>query len=223
MSEKEMQIQLYLPSPKKLFTPLVTAVIILIIIGYALVNHLPDFTIRNLALNRFTFFPFRFWQLVTYSFINGCPWNMVFDGIVILFIGSSIEREWGTRSLLWLWLVVCIVCGLVWLLVNFIGGLGYIGLGSGACAYGLIASFGLLFRRRKFLTVLWTIEAQYLALLLIGIGLVIGIANPISWIWVGGALVAYLYVKFLWSGRGTRIKRTKSQAQGRPSGFVDID
>jgi membrane associated rhomboid family serine protease len=223
MSEKEMRVQLYLPSPKKLFTPLVTAIIILIIIGYAMVNHLQDFTIRNLALNRFTFFPFRLWQIITYSFINTCPWNIVFDGIVILFVGSSIEREWGTRSLLVFWLVVCIVCGIIWLLVNFFGGWGYIGLGSGACAYGLIASFGLLFRRKKFLTIFWTIEAQHLALLLIGIGLVIGIANPISWIWVGGALVAYIYIKFLWSDTSGGIRRRKPQAQGRPSGFVDID
>jgi hypothetical protein len=109
------------------------------------------------------------------------------------------------------------------LLVNLILGLNYLGIGTGACAYGLIAAFGLLFRRRRFFAFFWTVEAQYLALVLIGIGIVVGIARPITWIWVGGAGVAYIYIKLLWSGtsKGPRIR--KRSVQNRQSSFVDLD
>jgi membrane associated rhomboid family serine protease len=217
------QIQLTLPSPRKLFTPVVTAVIVLMIIGFTLVHHATEFTVSNLAINPQTFLPLKLWQLITYSFINPCPWNLVFNGMVVLFIGSAIEREWQSRSFLLLWLIVCITCGTLWLLVNLILGLNYLGMGTGACAYGLIAAFGLLFRRKRFFAFFWTVEAQYLALILIGIGMVVGIARPITWIWVGGAAVAYIYIKLLWSGISSGARIRKRSVQNKQSGFVDID
>jgi membrane associated rhomboid family serine protease len=223
MAEVEQRIELILPSPRKLFTPAVTIMIALMVIGYALIHHAKEFTLGYLALNPQTFLPLRLWQLVTYSLIDVSSWNLVFDLVVVLFLGSAIEREWRSRSLLMLLLTVSVTCGAVWVLVNLVAGWNYIGIGTGACAYGLIAAFGLVFRRKRFFGFFWTLEAQYLALLLIGIGLVIGIARPITWIWIGGAAVAYVYIKLRWriasgaAGRSTRAART------RPGSFVDID
>ena len=54
------------------------------------------------------------------------------------------------------------------------------------------------------------------------LGFVIGIARPISWIWVGGAGVAYLYVKLCWrmkeKGQGVIV----SSGPKKGVGFVDI-
>jgi membrane associated rhomboid family serine protease len=189
MAEAEWHVQMAFPSPKKILTPVVVGTVLLMIVGFALAKHRQVFTIDYLALNRQTFFPLRVWQLVTYSLVNLCAGNLVFNGLVILFIGSAIEREWRSRSFLLLMLAVSVVCGLTWLLINLIGGWYYIGTGTGACGYGLIGAFGLLFRRKRFLVFFWSLEAQHLAIMLVVIGLVVGIAQPISWIWVGGALV----------------------------------
>ena len=93
-------------------------------------------------------------------------------------------------------------------------------MGGHGCAYGLIGAFGLVFRKRRFLVLLWGMEAQYLALLLIGIGLVIGIAAPITWIWVGGAGVAYVYIKLLWRQRSGGGSRRSARHVSR---FAEID
>ena len=148
---------------------------------------------------------------------------MIFDGLIVIFIGSAIEREWRSASFLLLMLTVSVVCGVIWLLVNLAGGWNYLGLGTGACAYGLIAAFGLLFRRTRFFALFWTIEAQYLALILIAIGLIVGIARPISWIWVGGAGVAYLYVKLRLRMASPMSVKKASQAHRRHGDFVDLD
>ena len=94
-------------------------------------------------------------------------------------------------------------------------------MGSASCVYGLIAIFGLLFRRKKFIAWFWAVEAQYIAWALIVIGIVLGIQQPIAWIWVSGALVAYLYIKIRWLA----ISSGGNVPTGRytPGSFVDID
>ena len=226
MSEYEREVKFALPSPRKLFTPGVTAIIVLLIAGYAVAGYARSFTDNYLALTAAGVLKGRLWQFLTYSFLNDCPWTMIFDPIIVIFVGSHVEREWGARSFLVLWLVVSVVCGLIWVLVCLVFRVGFIGLGSAACAYGLIGTFGLLLRDRVVLALFWVVKAQHLAWFLIAVGLVLGIRAPITWIWVAGAGVAYLYVKLQWriaSGASRPPRRAPGSGQGRPSGFVDID
>ena len=83
---------------------------------------------------------------------------------------------------------------------------------------------GLLFRGRRFFMFFATVEARYLVLILIAIGILMNIATPINLVWISGALVAYVYIKLRWrmASKGRVIE--PSVKQGRPSGgFVDID
>jgi len=215
--QQETRIELALPSPTKIFTPGVTALLILMVLGYAVLSHAPDFTIKHLALHPQALLSGCVWQLLTYSLVNGgC--GLGFALVTVLFIGSAIEREWRTRSFLTLWIVVSMVCALVWSLISLVVGRDLIGVGSAPCLYGLIGAFGLVFRRKRFWMVLWTVEAQVLALILIGIGLVLGIARPIMWIWVAGAGVAYLYIKLRW-----RVAQGIPRLTRKRGSFVDID
>ena len=223
MPEIQQRIELVLPTPRKLFTPVVTTLIVLMIIGFALAHHAKEFAIDYLVINPQNCLPFRLWQLVTYSFVNVSSRNLIFDGLVLIFIGSTIERQWRSVSFLLLLLTISLVCGVIWLLVNLVGGLNYPGLGTGAWAYGLIASFGLLFRRKRFFTLIWTIEAQYLALILIAIGIIVSIARPISLIWICGAGVAYFYIKLRLRMASPMSGKRASRGQRRQGDFIDLD
>jgi membrane associated rhomboid family serine protease len=221
MAEVETRFELAFPSPRKLFTPAVTCILILLVAGFALLSYASDWVINYFALSAGGILQGRIWQLVTYPFFDTCGWTLVFDGLLVLFIGSAVEREWRTGAFVLLWLVVSVVCGLVWIIVNAILGRNFIGMGSASCAYGLIAVFGLLYRRKRFLALFWAVEAQHIAWALIVIGIVLRIPMPITWIWVTGALVAYLYVKLRW-----RISNAAKAAPSRnykPQSFVDID
>ena len=224
MLDKERNMQLALPSPKKLLTPAVTAIIVLMIIGYVLINYGQRFVFDHLALSSQGILHGKIWQLVTYSFVNGCGRNLVFNGVVVLFIGSMIEREWSMGAFLLFMLVVSVTCALIWVIISLIVRTNYIGLGTGACGYGLIGAFGLLHYRRLVLTILWTVEAQYVAWFLIAVGIVLGIPQPITWIWVSGAGVAYVYIKLrLRQSPGPVMKRRRGGRQASGGGFVDID
>ncbi len=222
MPEFERRVELAIPSPSRIFTPAVTVILVLMVTGYALIHYAEGFIISHFAISASGVFGGKIWQLVTYSFIDMCGLTLIFNGLLVLFVGSAIEREWRTKSFVLLWLVVSIVCGIIWVLFNWLTGLNYIGAGSGACGFGIIAVFGLLYRRKRFLVFFWAVEAQYIAWGLIAIGIILGIPQPITWIWVLGALVAYLYVKLRWrlSMGGGAIGR---KAQSKPRGFVDID
>ncbi|MBN2020709.1 MAG: rhomboid family intramembrane serine protease [Sedimentisphaerales bacterium] len=221
MAEDEIRIEWALPSPKKLFTPAVTIILVLLVAGWTLLHYALGFTFNYLALSLQGILRGRIWQLVTYPFFNTCTVTLILDGLLILFIGSAVEREWRTGSFILLWLVVCIVCGIIWISISALLGKNYIGLGSDSCAYGLIAVFGLLHRKRRVLALFWAVEAQYITWGLIVIGIVLGIPQPITWIWVSGALVAYLYVKLRW--RISASVKNNLPNRYKPGSFVDID
>ena len=197
MPDYEVRVQSLLPSPSKLFTPGVTGIIALMIAGFLLLIHARDFTLSHLALSPGACVPGTMWQLISYSLING-PGGLVLNGLIVLFLGSNIEREWRTRSFVLLWLVISVVCGVLWLLANLIFDVNYLGMSSGACSYGLIAVYGLIFRRRRFFALLASVEVQHLALILFAIGILLCAVAPMSLIWVAGAAVAFFYVKLRW-------------------------
>ena len=217
--EMHQRIQLALPKPSKLFTPGVIVILALMIVGYALVGYFPEWVAGNLALFPQNVIHGRVWQLVTYSFMEACPWNLVWHIFAVLLCASAIERDWRTRSFLLLWLVVGVTCGVMWTAISLIVGRGYLGMGAQSCVYGVIGAFGLLFRRQRLLVFFWGMEAQYLCLLLIGIGLVIGIRQPITWIWVSGAGVGYLYVKLRLRARWAGSATAQRAAVGRFDGI----
>jgi membrane associated rhomboid family serine protease len=223
MPQVEHYIQLGLPKPQKILTPAVVGILVLSVVGFAIGWHAKDFARDNLALSVQAMRGLKVWTIVTYPYVQFQPWNIAWNAILILFMGSAIEREWRTASVVLLWVVTCGVCGIVWLTVSIIRGADLAAWGADPGCFGLIGAFGVLFRGKRFLFWLWTVEAQHVSWFLVAVGIVIGIAQPQTWVFVGGALIGYLYVKLqvrMRSGIGGGGSRFEAK---KPSGFVDID
>jgi membrane associated rhomboid family serine protease len=216
------EARIALPSAGKLFTPGVTALLALMVAGFLGFLIAPNAVVDMLGLNPPGVVRGRIWQLVTYPFVNGAM-GLVGNGLVLLFIGSAIEREWRTAALLWLWLVVSVGCGILWVAINLATGGYTVGLGAAACDYGLIATLGLLFRDRQFFALFTALKAQHLAIGLIVIGIILSLPVPINLVWVAGAAVGYVYVKACWSLNTRRLARPSDARRGGTGQFVDID
>jgi membrane associated rhomboid family serine protease len=223
MYDSHQQTQISFPSLTKLFTPGVIIILILLIAGGLLSAVAPDFTIRFLVVSAGNVLRGRIWQLLTYPFISDSMLNLIFSGIMVIFVGSAIEREWRTASFLLLWIVISAVCGLLWAAVNLATGNDFYGIGASGCTYGLIATMGLLFRDKRFFVFFATIKSHHLVLILIAIGILMNISMPINLVWVSGAPVAYAYVKLRWSMASKGRRSVPSAEQGSSKGFVDID
>jgi len=215
------EMQVVLPSPSRLFTPGATVILALSVAGFLLFAFAPGAAAGILGLSAGGVLRGRVWQLLTYPFVNNSATNLVFGGLMILFVGSAVEREWRTASFLWLWAVVSVGCGVLWVVVSVLIGGNPVGMGSTACSYGLIATMGLLYRGRRFLVLFATVEAQYLVIGLIVIGIILNLGSPMTLIWIAGAPVAYLYVKAKW--RYTAAKPVGPGPQGGSGRFIEID
>ena len=121
------------------------------------------------------------------------------------------------------WLVVSVVCGILWILVNLVFSLNAIGMSSAGCSYGLISAYGLLFRGRRIFMIFGSMRSEHMILLIIAIGILINIMTPINLIWVAGAGVGYVYVKLCWRWVREQPQETPVATQRRTDGFVDID
>jgi membrane associated rhomboid family serine protease len=218
------EMRIVFPSPEKLLTPGVVTVLVLAIAGYVGWVLAPEAVVGALALNPRAVVHGRIWQLVTYPFVNG-SYSLICNGLILLFIGSAIERQWRTASFLWLWLTVSVCCGIVWVLIGLLvgGSVAMVGFGANACGYGLIGTMGLLFRRRRYFVFFATLEAQHIALGLIVIGVLVSLRFPMNLIWVAGALVAYVYVKLRWSLEARGPLSAAPRRSGGRGKFVDID
>lgn len=62
----------------------------------------------------------RFWQMITYPLIHGDPISLLFDGLVIFFLGGSLERAWGTARFIAFFFLSGIVAGFTVLLLTFL-------------------------------------------------------------------------------------------------------
>jgi membrane associated rhomboid family serine protease len=216
------EVRFAFPTPEKLFTPGVTIIVALLVAGFLGLSLSREGVFRALALSPWGVLHGKVWQLVTYPFLNGTI-GLLFNGLLILFVGSAIEREWRTASFLWLWFIVSVVCGILWILVSLLMNVSVTGSGAGACGFGIIAVMGVLFRRRRFLFFFATLEAQHIAIGLIAIGVILSLPNPITLVWVAGALVGYAYLKARWSLMARPAARPRAGRSGGKGQFVDID
>ena len=221
MTDFQQQVQFQSPSPSKLFTPAVTVILVLMVISLVL-SLFPVIPVGDLfGLSRQGLMRGMVWQLVTYTVVNPSPMQLVFSGLAVLFLGSTIERQWRTLSFVFLWLVVSLVCGLAWILLDTMLGSNAIAVGANACVYGMLGTFGVLFRRRRFFMFFATIETKYLIWIFIAIGILMALSQPISLVWILGAPVGYGYTKLIWKIRSERAVTVNDNTQ--TSRFADLD
>lgn len=208
----------------KLFTPAVIGILIALSIGYILSSTLASFCENWLALTQTNILHAKIWTILTYPFVFNCVWNTIFGAFAILFIGSAVEKKWGTTSFLILSAVIVITCAILRLIIDLITTPVLLGNGINVFIFGYIAMFGLIYRRQKILFFYFELEAQLLAILLIAVGVIINIPTKYGLIWVLAAGVAYVYSKlrFKLIEQSARTPKINKQ-NNRSNGFVDID
>ena len=85
---------------------------------------------------------FAFWQLITYQFLHGGFFHILFNMFSLYMIGRIFERQIGSRSFLLLYLLGGIFAGLVNVFANVFSGMPTVGASGAICA--VVAAFGLM-------------------------------------------------------------------------------
>jgi membrane associated rhomboid family serine protease len=144
------------------------------------------------------------WQLVTYSFMSGGIFQIVFDMLSLWFIGAYLESTYGTRWVTELYFISVVGAALTTIGVSYThifhmtpNATTY---GANGGIFGLLAAWAVLMGDQKFMMfpLPISIRAKYLVLVYILIAMASVISGPAGFVYLaylGGALFGYIYVK----------------------------
>src|SRR5437867_6274182 len=103
------------------------------------------------------------WQLVTYMFLHGGPFHLLFNMLTLYMFGNELERHWGRKRFLSYYFVTGVGAGLCSWLVAMNSSTVIIGA-SGAI-YGILLAFAILDPNRIVLvSFLLPVKVKYLVL-----------------------------------------------------------
>ncbi len=154
-----------------------------------------------------TFYP---WQLLTYQFMHGNFFHILFNMFVLWMFGMELEEAWGSARFLIFYLTAGVGAGLAQLfitpaIVSMFSPEAHAGwtVGASGSIYGLLVGFAMTHPDRKvFMFPLFIpISAKYLVWVLVAIGLLMGLGNRAGdnvahFAHLGGAAMGFLLYRF---------------------------
>ena len=159
------------------------------------------------------------WQLVSFQFLHGGLFHLLFNLIAIYFFGRAIEHAIGPRRMLQLYLASGSLGGLCQVLLallapNYFGGSV---VGASAGAFGLVAAFATLYPHQRITLLLFFIlpvsmaarTLLWVSLALAAFGVLVphdGIADGAH---LGGILAGVFYTKTFVLGSGWQLPRIR--------------
>jgi membrane associated rhomboid family serine protease len=142
------------------------------------------------------------WQLVTYMFLHGSFFHIIFNMLALWMFGSDLESLWGRDKFLFYYFLTGIGAAIFDVAVNavFPAGFGSATIGASGAVYGLLLAYGLLFPDRPiFLYFLIPIKAKWFVLIFGAIELFSSFGQQGSSIdhiaHLGGMLFGFLYLR----------------------------
>lgn len=167
---------------------------------------------------------FWIWQLATYMFFHSIsPFHIFFNGLMLWFFGSELEKHWGGRF----FSLYFFVCGIGAALAYCLGVALYVlvsgnqtpmmipVLGASGALFGLLVAYGIVFSERIiYFMGLFPMKAKHFALIAAALDLSSLLTTGFSGTEVaylchiGGALVGFL---FLWGHTRLKLSKTKSK------------
>ncbi len=138
------------------------------------------------------------WQPVTYMFLHGGLFHILFNMFALWMFGCEIERTWGTREFVKYYFITGIGAGLFTFILSFNSNVPTIGA-SGAI-FGILVAFALMFPNRLiYLYFIFPVKAKYLVIFFAVIEFLASFRHTSDGIGhfahLGGMVIGYLYIK----------------------------
>jgi membrane associated rhomboid family serine protease len=138
------------------------------------------------------------WQPVTYMFLHGGLFHILFNMFALWMFGCEIERTWGTGEFVKYYFITGIGAGLLTFILSFNSPIPTIGA-SGAI-FGILVAFALMFPDRLiYLYFIIPVKAKYLVAFFAVIEFLASFRHTSDGIGhfahLGGMVIGYLYIK----------------------------
>ena len=150
-------------------------------------------------------FRLQVWRVVTYMFLHGGIFHILFNMLALWMFGVELERMWGSRYFLKYYFVCGVGAAVTTLLLSLAPGafgnnLYYaLTVGASGAVYGILLAFALYFPYRPILLMfVFPVPAKYAVMIMGGIALLSstssggGVAHVTH---LGGLVAGYLFLK----------------------------
>ncbi|HVB37064.1 MAG TPA: rhomboid family intramembrane serine protease [Vicinamibacterales bacterium] len=221
---------------------LIWANVVMFVLTYVLFPSLQPYLglVPALFLHRFFL-----WQPVTYLFIHGGFFHILFNMLVLWMFGVTLERVWGTRFFVKYYFICGIGAGATTILASltpfsFSLPMYYaVTIGASGAIYGLLVAYAMYFPDQPvYMYFLFPIPMKYFVLIIGGIAFFSSLSDVSNGIanfaHLGGLAVGYLYLSYLRGGSGFhpmseikyrylkwKIGRVRRKFDVRPGGRTD--
>ena len=149
---------------------------------------------------------FHFWQPVTYLFLHGGLFHILFNMLALWMFGVELERLWGSKAFIKYYFVTGSGAAVTVLFVSLLpiasaDQMYYsVTIGASGAVYGVLLAFGLYYPDRPiYLYFLFPVPAKYFVMIIGGILFFSSINDTNSGIsheaHLGGLLAGYLYLR----------------------------
>lgn len=182
--------------------PITVHLIIINAIFYLATKLNGDFMYSTFSL----FYPatpwFKPWQVVSYMFMHGGFWHILFNMYSLYIFGMAVERIIGQKRFMILYFLAGLGAAATQIGVQALDTAmqGIPTVGASGCIYGVIIAFAMIFPEAR-LTLIFppvTLSAKWMAIIFIGIELFTGVtgtqAGVAHFAHLGGALVGFLLI-----------------------------
>jgi membrane associated rhomboid family serine protease len=143
-------------------------------------------------------------QIVTYPFINVSLMGLLFEALLIWFLGSELESRWGTKTYIQFFAASVIGAAIIYLILSatvfssFAAAVPLIGLAG--FGHALCLAYAIIYPDRQFLFMfIFPMKAKWFCALMVGILLYSGIfsqGSKSAWGHLAAMLVGYLFLHF---------------------------
>ncbi len=141
------------------------------------------------------------WQLVSYGFLHASFNHLFFNMLGIWMFGAELERLWGPKRFVQLYMASVVTAALTQLAINVFL-LPQATLGASGGLFGLLLAFGMMFPNQTIMLLIppVALKAKFLVAIYGGLALLLGLTGSASGIahfaHLGGMLGAFLMILY---------------------------
>lgn len=167
----------------------------------------------------FSEFPNLIYQTMTYMFLHGSFWHIVFNMFALWMFGTEIERTWGTKRFGRFYVYSGLAGAIFTLLVMSSQSIPMIGA-SGA-VYGILIAYWFMFPNRLlYIYFMFPVKVKWAIPGFMLLGFISWAGNVAHMAHLGGALFGIIYMKSSWrpgwlSGKVKNLRYKKKEAKFR--------
>ncbi len=187
-------------------TPAIKALIVAIVAAFLVALVVPAITLRFGLRPADVVGSLQIWQLVTYMFLHGGLFHLLFNMLALWMFGVELEKMWGSRFFTRFYFIAGGGAGLTTLLLSFTplpfaNQLYYsLTIGASGAVYGVLLAYALYFPHRPiYLYFVFPVPAKYFVMIIGAISLLSSMNGPGGGVahttHLGGLIAAYLYLK----------------------------